>query len=191
MPVVKSTPWRWIWIVGVLVGLLLAAVVYFGFVRTGAEIKKIRVEHYQEPAMGAFPCLCMLVDDGSGMERLYTGIEGFQYAWGTSYELTVKVEKVSPRTDVPSIRYTLVSIDKETRVPEGTRFGIQVFDPEFIQDQSILRQRRFEYASDAVRQEFEKRQAELASTGVGFRAEFSHPKDPDKPLVLEAVSGGK
>ena len=192
MSVSTSTKSRWIWIAGVLVGMVLAAVVYFGFVQGRAEIKKIRIDHYLYPAMGVGPCLCIRVDEGSGMQPLYAGIEGFHYTWGTSYELTVKVEKVSdPPADGSSLRYTLVSIDKESKVPEGTRFRIHVFDQAFLQDQSILGQRRFEYASDKVHQDFEIRQAALASKGEGFLAEFSHPKSPDKPLVLEGVSGAK
>lgn len=172
--------------------MVFAAVVYFGSVPGRAETKKIRVDHYLHPAMGVGPCLCMMVDEGSGMQFFYNGIEGFHFTWGTSYELTVKVEKVSnPAADGSSLRYTLVSIDKERKVPKGTRFSIQVFDRAFLQDQSILGQRRFEYASDKVRQEFENRQAGLTSKGEEFRAEFSHPKDPDKPLVLEGVSGAK
>jgi hypothetical protein len=152
----------------------------------------IRVDHYLQPAVGVGSCLCMMVDEGNGMQFFYGGIEGFHFTWGTSYELTIKVEKVSdPRADGSSLRYTLVSVDKESKVPEGTRFTIQVFDREYIRDQSILGHRRFEYASDKVHEEFEKRQMALAAMGERFGAEFSHPRDPDKPLILEGVSDAK
>jgi hypothetical protein len=192
MSVPTSTRSRWIGIAGALVALALAAIVYLGFFRGRAETKKIRVDHYLRPAMTDIPCLLMRVDEGNGMQPFVGDIEGFHFTWGTSYELTVKVEKVSnPSADGSPLRYTLVSIDKESKVPLGTRFSIVVFDRVFLQDQSILSQRRFEFASDKVREDFEKRQASLASKGEPFRAEFSHPNDPEKPLVLEGVSDAK
>src|SRR5262245_4981182 len=193
MSVATPTKSRRIWIASVLVSMILAAVGYFGFIQGRAEIKNIRVDHYLHPAMGVAPCLCLGVDDdGSGMQPLYAGIEGFHYTWGTSYVLKVKVEKVSnPPADGSSVRYTLVSIVKESKVPEGTRFRVHVIDQAFLRDQSILGQRRFEYASDKVQQDFEIRQAALAFKGEGFWAEFSHSKSPDKPLILEGVSSVK
>jgi hypothetical protein len=171
---------------------MLCVVVFLGCSRRpdrGAETKKIRVDHYLQPGHGGVGSwLCMMVDEGNGMQFFYDGIDGFSFTWGTSYELTVKVEKVpDPPADGSSLHYTLVSIDKQNKVQEGTRFAIQVFDREFIKDQSILGQRRFEYASEKVRQDFEIREAVLAATGEAFRAQFRHPSDPEQPLVLEVV----
>jgi hypothetical protein len=155
----------------------------------GGKIRKVRVDHYLQPAVAVGPCLCMRVDEGEGPQVFYQGIEGFDFTWGTAYELTVRVEEVpDPPADGSSLRYTLVSVDKETKVPAGTRFGILVFDREFIRGESILSQRQFVYASGEVRRDLEKRLARLASGGVGFRVEFRHPDDPSKPLVLEKVS---
>jgi len=57
----------------------------------GGKIKTIRVDHYLQPAVGLGSCLCMTVDEGKGPQVFYNGIEGFDFTWGTSYELTVRV----------------------------------------------------------------------------------------------------
>src|ERR1700722_9058382 len=82
MSVPTSTRSRRIGLAGLLVGLALAAVVYFGLFRDRAETKKIRVDHYLDPVDGGVcPVLSMMVDEGDGMQRFYNSIEGFQFTW--------------------------------------------------------------------------------------------------------------
>ncbi len=69
----------------------------------------------------------------------------------------------------------------------GTRFRIFLNDSRFIQEQSLLGRRHFEYASAEIGRAFEQHLADLTAKREPFQVEFSHPKEPSDPLVLEGV----
>jgi hypothetical protein len=174
----------------VTIGLLMASVMYLYWMVP--KTKRIRVEHYLYPVTGVGSMLTMVVDDGHGPEWLYQGIEGFTYSWGTRYELTIRVEKVPhPPADGSSVRYILVSVDKQERVPAGTRFTIVLSDPDYIRDEALVGERKFTYASDEIHLAFKRHLAVLAKDYTRFKAEFSHPNDPSQPLVLVGVADFK
>lgn len=179
-----------------------------------AEVRKWRVEHYLQPnaAAGAGK-LCNVISDGAAAQLLDQPILGFAWEWGTVYQITVSVDQARGADGSVAKAYKLVSIDSQSRVPEGTRFQMYLFDRSFIQGQTLLGVKPFQCASAGVEDELKRRLDNLAGKaavpGVPGAArtdtaaktsglpeeprrvllEFSHPKTPSEPLILHSITG--
>lgn len=179
-----------------------------------AEIRKWRVEHYLQPtASGGAGKLCYVIRDGAAVQLLDQPISGFAWEWGTVYQITVNVDEVRAADGSIAKTYKLVSIDSHSAVPEGTRFEIYLFDPAFIQKQTLLGVKPFKCANAGVEDELKRRLDNLAGNGAvpgiaGARPatpvarprqipeenrrvllEFSHPKTPSEPIILQSITG--
>jgi hypothetical protein len=166
-----------------------------------AEVRRLRVEHYLQPSATGGGRLCYVVSDGAVAQLLEEPIIGFQFEWGTVYQITVNIDLVGAAGGGARPRYSLVSVDSATRVAEGTRFEMYLFDKSFIQKGTILRQKAFTCASPLVEEELKRRLTHLGAPlggaagkqqpledGRKVLLEFSHPKTAAEPLILQSVT---
>jgi hypothetical protein len=74
------------------------------------------------------PMLCLMVaQDGGEQQFFYNQIAGFDFQWGHSYELTVRVDDVAnPPADASSKRYTLVEVISDSGYQPGLTFEMQL-----------------------------------------------------------------
>ena len=178
-----------------------------------AEIRKWRVEHYLQPAAaqgaGKF---CYVVSDGTAAQLLDQPIVGFAWEWGTVYQITVSVEQARAADGTVAATYKLNSVDSQSRVAEGTRFQMYLFDRTFIQGETVLGAKAFKCANAAVEDELKRRLDNLAGKGAipgvpgttpadpnakprevpeetrRVLLEFSHPKTSSEPLILQSIT---
>lgn len=185
--------------------VFLALIIGGSFAR--GEVRKLRVEHYLQPSSQGGAKFCYVVSERGVSQMLDQPIEGFAWVWGTVYEITVNVERVQTGGGIAARGYTLLSVDSQTRVAEGTRFQIFLFDRSFIHGRTLLRQKAFESATPAVEAELKRRLENLAAgaavpahaTGKQTKdlpretgrvlLEFSHPKSASEPLILHSIIG--
>src|SRR3977135_2050194 len=92
-----------------------------------AEVRKLRVEHYLQPNTNGGGKLCYVVSEGAVAQLLDQPIAGFNWQWGTVYQITVNVDRAAQPDGSVGVRYTLVSVESQARVPEGTRFEMYLF----------------------------------------------------------------
>ncbi|MBT8295749.1 MAG: DUF4377 domain-containing protein [Gramella sp.] len=96
------------------------------------ELVNLRVNHFQQTAIGLFPTLVLLVQEGdevgsSEWQFFYDTIEGFNYQPGFVYNLKVKKETLeNPPQDGSSIKSTLMNISSKDKVPDGESFDIRL-----------------------------------------------------------------
>ena len=90
----------------------------------------LRVDHYKQSAVGLGPTMVLQIQarDNIGSnewEYFYSGIEGFEYEWGYTYDLRVKKETIdNPPADGPSIRYALEEIIARNEVGDMATFEV-------------------------------------------------------------------
>ena len=179
-----------------------------------AEIRRWRVEHYLQPtAAGGAGKLCYVISDGAAAQLLDQPISGFAWQWGTVYQITVNIDQARTADGSLVNTYKLVSVDSQAAVPEGTRFQMFLFDRSFIQGETILGVKAFKCASAGVETELKRRLENLGGNAAvaglpgappaGPNAkprqipeesrrvllEFSHPKTPSEPLILQSITG--
>lgn len=182
-----------------------------------ADVCKWRVEHYLQPASeGGASRFCYVVSDGTAAQLVSQPIQGFAWEWGTVYQITVDRERARAQNGSIVTTYKLLSVESQARVPEGTRFQLYLFDRSFIQGQTLLGAKGFQYANVTVEAEFKRRLDNLggnaarpAIPGVPkappadpnakpreipeenrrVLLEFSHPKTSGEPLILQGITG--
>ncbi|WP_178983937.1 DUF4377 domain-containing protein [Winogradskyella helgolandensis] len=99
---------------------------------TASEITTMRINHYQNTAIALEPVLTLLVQygDSFGTEswnNLYSSIEGFDYAPGYIYDLSVRIDQIgNPAADAGSYKYTLVEVLAAQEIPAETEFDINL-----------------------------------------------------------------
>ena len=164
-----------------------------------AQVRRLRVEHYLQPSATGGGRFSYVVSDGAVAQLLEEPIAGFKYEWGTVYQITVNVDQVPATGGGARPRYSLISVDSATHVPEGTRFEMYLFDKNFIQKETILGQKAFTCASPLVEQELKRRLTNLGAPLGGATGkqlednrrvllEFSHPRTAAEPLILQSIT---
>ncbi|RTE86723.1 MULTISPECIES: DUF4377 domain-containing protein [Gammaproteobacteria] len=93
-------------------------------------VENLSIFPYKAPCTGVSQQLCYVTGQSDTESDLfYNNIVGFQYAWGTAYQLSVRVTRISnPPADGSSFRYELIEILNETEATEGSRFGYESVD---------------------------------------------------------------
>ena len=154
-----------------------------------AELRKIRVEHYQQPGTEQNQALCLVVQDATGTRLLSMPIAGFSFQWGITSHLTVDVTKVTlPGVgEKPTEKYQLVSVDEQTKVASGTGFSIFLSDANQLQGGSLGGVRPYKGASKEVDEALRERlnQFRNGADRQKLILFFRHPENPNQPLVLE------
>lgn len=98
--------------------------------QTSADITKLRINHYQQTAIGTFPQLVLLVQEddeigGDSWNYFYDEIDGFDYEQGFIYDLEVeKTYLENPPQDASAISYNLIKITRKVKVSEESNFSI-------------------------------------------------------------------
>ena len=91
-----------------------------------APAERLTVGHHMVPCAGVGVQLCLLVSrHGREAEYFYDPIEGFDYEWGYSYEITVETEvRDNPPADAASTRYRLTEVVTKSRIAPETTFEL-------------------------------------------------------------------
>jgi len=109
-----------------------------------AKEVSLRVNHYRQTAIGVDKTLVFLVQEdekvgSNAWDYLYDGIAGFNYEYGTIYDLKVIKRSISnPPSDGSSIEYELKEIISETPASDGSSFELtlksvsQIDPPNFV-----------------------------------------------------------
>ncbi len=86
----------------------------------------LRIDHYQRPCAGVDIQLCLWVSkNGAAPEYFFDAIEGFDYKWGYTYEITAEQKTASrPAADGSSIIYRLKKIIKKEKFPADSCFAL-------------------------------------------------------------------
>lgn len=92
---------------------------------TNSNSTTLQVKHYQEPCVGENIQMCYLIEKDGQEQYFYSFIEGFDYEWGYTYQLSVKIDTIAePLQDASSLEYTLKEVIEKTAVPDNTRFEL-------------------------------------------------------------------
>ena len=178
-----------------------------------AEVRKWRVDHYLQPnSNSGSGKLCYVISEGAAAQLFDQPIVGFDWEWGTVYQITVSVDQARAADGNVVKTCKLVSVDSQSRVPEGTRFQMYLFDKTFIQGKTLLGVKPFDFATAGVEDDLKRRLENLTGKGTSSgipgaapasptpqpRAipeetphvllEFSHPKTPSDPLILQGIT---
>jgi len=89
----------------------------------------IYLNHYKSECSSFELALCVQsrVDDSDDWSFFYDHIEGFEYEWGYTYKLSVKIEDVdNPPEDSSSLKYTLLEIKEKIKEPTTSLFDVSV-----------------------------------------------------------------
>ena len=88
------------------------------------------IDHWASPCVGESSRLCLQYEVDGESSYLYSWVDGFNWSWGTTYELVVLVTEVpDPPEDGSSLEYSLVELVEETDVDPGTQFTWVVNPP--------------------------------------------------------------
>lgn len=89
---------------------------------------KLKVYHYKVPCVGEGIQLCLFVSkNGGDPEYFYDEIEGFDYKWGYSYEISVEQKKKNnPPPGASSFSYLLKRVIKKNKVQADETFELPV-----------------------------------------------------------------
>ncbi len=112
--------------------LLIIALVMLGCTEEDIPTVNIRVDHFQQTAVGVGPTLVYRVQKGDSINTdtwsyLYGDIEGFSYELGYVYDLEVEeVLVANPPADGSSVRYVLKQLIAKEPVASTVTFEIRV-----------------------------------------------------------------
>jgi hypothetical protein len=157
-----------------------------------AEVRTYEVLPYQKPCVGVGPQMCMMVkEEGSGETQFfYDAIRGFEFRWGVTQKVRVRVEEVeAPPQDGSSEEYFLEEVVSTEPAPEGTTFETRLTS-EFLTGNStqgfrLLAGKALQCATEAVCQTLAQRAGGAASES--FQAVLRLQGTPDAPLIVESV----
>ena len=105
------------------------------------EIVELRINHFQQTAVGLQPQLVMLVQEneaigGEEWSYWYDGIERFNYEPGYTYDLKAKkIEIENPPQDASSIKYIMINVRSKEPVVENESFeiGLKRYGENFVE----------------------------------------------------------
>lgn len=137
--------------------------------------------------------LCMLTRNSPSAPwtLFYGGINGFQYEWGSTYKLNVKITtEANPPADSPSESYSLVAILEKSPVPATTVFQIPIGrSNESITRTSVEGVYRLHQTKDFACQGTDCQALFVSmAQGLGVLLEFDHQNQPTQPLNLLRIA---
>lgn len=98
---------------------------------------------YKSPCQGFFQMLCLVTHDSDNDVNgfFYDSIEGFNFVWGHTYQLTIKTTEISnPPADGASFKYELKGIVSDLEDNIGTSYNfelVELLDFTFTKDSDI------------------------------------------------------
>lgn len=87
------------------------------------------INHYRTQcyAVGVFLCLQSRGAPSDEWRLSYTPIEGFDYEWGYTYKIRIRVEPIAdPPADAPSERHTLLEVIEKQQTSPDVRFDVRI-----------------------------------------------------------------
>ncbi|MGL1889022.1 MAG: DUF4377 domain-containing protein [Reichenbachiella sp.] len=108
------------------------AVLFFSCEEENTQDANIRINHYKQVAVGLGPTLVLLTQEDQmiGTEEWqyhYSGITGFDYEWGFTYDLLIsKKTIIDPPQDGSSIEFILEEVISKTPVLKTDTFEIKL-----------------------------------------------------------------
>ena len=103
----------------------------------GETIEALSFDHFGSECFSfvARFCLRSSSDNGQTYQNFFNAIDGFNYQWGTSYDVIVAWRRLeNPPADGPSRTYRLVRIESESPVAPGTLFDIAIRARRYVRD---------------------------------------------------------
>ena len=156
-----------------------------------ATVQRLRIKHYMVECEGYQVTHCFLAkEDGSNdWFYFYNQIKGFEYQWGSDYDVLVEVKRSNAQlADASELNYTLVEVITQKQHNSGEVFQYvsrnsheritELADGQF----SLLGKKAFT-CTDNNCTNLRSAIAQNQSTVLTFQ----HSDDPAKPLVLAAV----
>ncbi|TMP77173.1 hypothetical protein CWB73_20635 [Pseudoalteromonas phenolica] len=104
---------------------------------TSENTDKLNVLSHLSPCYGVGQRLCLMTKDGNdNVNFFYSQIEGFDFTWGSQYELIISISNIkNPPADSSSKQYKLNRIKSQTEDSVGTKYDyklIELLDNTFI-----------------------------------------------------------
>ena len=93
------------------------------------EISELYLNHYKSECDSFELALCLQsrLNENDDWSFYYDHIEGFDYEWGFTYKIKVKVKNIeNPPEDSSSIKYTLLEVIEKTKETTVSLFDISV-----------------------------------------------------------------
>jgi len=158
---------------------------------TDGAIEYLRIKHHLVECEGTYVRHCLLAQKEGSEEwtKFYDQIEGFEYQWGTDYEILVQVLNIdSGLADASQHQYSLLEVITETALEVNAAFNytsrnshdriVEIAPGQF----SLLGNKAFtctEESCDALRSAIDQNQSTVLA--------FQHSTNSADPLLLEAV----
>jgi hypothetical protein len=107
------------------------------------EIEEIEFMSHKYPCFGMFQRLCLITinADADADGNFYNSIEGFNFVWGHSYNLSaIATEIKNPPADGSSIEYVLKEITSDIEDDIGTTYEyrlIELLDNTFTKEANV------------------------------------------------------
>ncbi|MDJ0911299.1 MAG: DUF4377 domain-containing protein [Woeseiaceae bacterium] len=158
---------------------------------SGETEERLLFDHFQVECfgLGATFCLSASRDDGQTYQGFFAGIEGFNYQWGTTYDVIIASRRVeNPPADGPSRTYRLVRILNEADVPAGTLFDLAIRESSGIRataDRNIY-EIHFQRLIECATADCQMIESFIAQQ-FAIRMEFRHADVAGGPLVLTQI----
>ncbi len=158
---------------------------------TTTETRTFYVNHHKAECGAAALVMCLQtkVNLDDNWLNFFDVIQGFDYEWGYTYKIEVKVETVeNPPADASSLKYTLLSVLEKQQEPATT-----LFDVSASRATGLITK-----VSDGLYRIYDDKDFSCTPTqcatvdtlivqDLGVLLEVSHNPDPAQPLVLSQV----
>ncbi len=172
---------------------LVPILVLAGCGGTSPREETVYINSYMTECTTMVVQLCMLTRSNSGVpwSLFYNGINGFQYSWGSTYKVTVRIDSVAnPPADAPSETYSLVGTAEASPVVPTTTFQIPVSNgATSLAKSPVANVYRMYQAKDFICQQADCDAIDLARTqALGVLLEFDYQNQPSQPLHLLRIA---
>ncbi len=96
---------------------------------------------YKTPCVGVSQQLCFITQDGDVDGYFYDSIEGFDFVWGHTYQLSLKVTDVTdPPADASSLKYSIENVISDIEDTLGTSYEynlVELLDRTFTKESGV------------------------------------------------------
>ncbi|MDX1391545.1 MAG: DUF4377 domain-containing protein [Rheinheimera sp.] len=98
-----------------------------------SKTETIELLSYKNPCVFMTQSLCNVEKTASDIGNFYSEINGFDFLWGHSYKLAVRVTKVgNPAADAPDRVYDLIKVLQHSEDSIGTRYEYPLVELLFL-----------------------------------------------------------
>lgn len=156
-----------------------------------ADVKDIYLNHHKIECQGEALLLCMLSKSelNEDWQYFYDGIEGFNFEWGYTYKLRVKVTEISnPPADGSSVEYSLLEVLKKEKALHTetfdyfTRYSSSTITKISENTYQILGEKTFNCSAPDC-----SSIDSLVAQESAILFEFTHQENPTEPLALSQI----